>query len=369
MTAIGHLSTGLWLKGRFPRAPLPLLLIAAALPDIVWATFNLMRHPGQAPLEVVQVASPFSFIGDQHLLLQPWSHALLSNLLMAMLLAGLTFVAYRDRHVASAVGLAVVGHWLLDFLVHDADVTLWPSQTAQPVGPPFVWDAAHPKLGLFSTQPLLGFALQTLVVLACTAAFLRAFPIAQQRGRLKMLVGMTLLSAASLPIFLPGGMTQMIGGSTQLVLGAAVEMLVVGWAVLALSRWAVGRNLEQGPLSRGDDEAVVFVHQLLKATGLACWLLAGVYLLQSMLDAQAAPHVGWTSVVMALLFVFTGRRLLQKNPSALWWAAALTFFAGPLVRVLTDVGRLGPTLFLLELSLAVAVAVFIRTLLQRNLAL
>jgi len=369
VTAIGHLSTGLLIKGRYPRAPLPLLILCAAVPDILWAAFNLLRNPSQAPLEVVRVDLPFAYIGDQHLVLQPISHALFSNVVLAVALAGLVYIAYRELRVAAAVGLAVVGHWVLDFLVHDADLTLWPSSTSVPVGPPFVFDAEHPAFGLFTTSPLVGYALQTLVVLFCTGIFLRRYPVAGRAGRLKMWIGMLILCAASLPIFINGAMTKMIGGSAQLVLGAVAEMLVMGLAVSALARWSVGRALDTGPMCKTEAEATLFVHRLLKTAGVACLAIAGVYVLQSMIDAQSAPRIGATSVLMALLFVVAGRRFLQKNPSTLWFAAALGFVVGPAIRIYTDGGRLGPTLLVLELSLAIGASFLIRTLLRRNLSL
>lgn len=369
MTAIGHLSTGLLIKGRYPRAPLPLLLLCAAVPDILWAAFNLLRNPSQAPLEVVRVDLPFGYIGDQHLLLQPISHALFSNVVLAFALASLAYVAYRELRVAAAVGFAVVGHWALDFLVHDADLTLWPASTSAAVGPPFVFNAEHPALGLFTSAPLSGYVLQTLLVLFCTAVFLHRYPAAGKSGRCKMWIGMLILCAASAPIFISGAMTKMIGGSSQLVLGAIAEMLLMGFAVSALARWSVGRALDTGPLDKTEAEATLFVHRLLKTAGVACLAIACVYLLQSMIDAQSAPRIGATSVLMAVLFVVAGGRFLQKNPSTLWFAAALGFVVGPAMRIYTEAGRLGPTLLVLELSLALGASFLIRTLLRRNLSL
>ena len=369
MTAIGHLATGLLIKGRCPRAPLPLLMIAAAVPDILWAAFNLLRTPAQAPLEIVRVDVPFNYVGNQHLLLQPISHALFSNVVLALLCASLVYLAYRETRVALAVALAVLGHWGLDFLVHDADLTLWPASWARPVGPPFVLDPDHPAQGLFTTSPLVGYALQTALVVLCTAVFLRRYPGAGKSGRRKMWVGMFVLCAASLPVFVNGMMTSMVGGSSQLVMGAVAELLVMGLAVSWLARWSVGQALNTGPLDANDTEATIFVHRLLKTAGAACLIIAGVYLFQSMIDAQSAPRIGATSVVMALLFIAAGHRFLKKNPSTLWLAAGLGFVVGPAVRVYSASGRLGPTLLLLELSLAFGATCLIRTLLRRNLSL
>lgn len=365
MTAIGHLSTGLLIKGRFPRAPLPLLLFAAALPDVLWAAFNLLRAPAQAPLEIVRVDLPFGYIGNQHLVLQPLSHALASNVLLALGVALLAYIAYRERGVALAVGVAVLGHWALDFLVHDADLVLWPSSTARPVGPPFVFDAFSPTQGLFTTRPLLGYALQTLLVVVCTAVYLRANKVTGTAGRWKMWVGVAVLCGAALPMFVQGASTKLITGSSSLLIGALVEMLAVGLVLHWLTLWSVGHA--SGPLDSAHAES--FVHRLLKTAGVGCLVIAAVYLLQSMVDAQTSPRIGATSVLMALLYAEAGRRFFKQNPSTLWFAAFLGFVLGPVVRVYTEAGRLGPTLLVLELSLAFGSVFLIRTLLRRNLSL
>ncbi|MDX2022978.1 MAG: hypothetical protein SF187_22275 [Deltaproteobacteria bacterium] len=365
MTAIGHLSTGLFIKGRFPRAPLPLLLFAAALPDVLWVAFNLLRTPAQAPLEIVRVDVPFNYIGNQHLLLQPISHALASTVVLALGVSLLVFMAYRERAVAFAVGAAVVGHWVLDFLVHDADLTLWPTNTARPVGPPFVFDAFAPSHGLFTTRPLLGYALQTLLVLACTMVFLRANPLAGKVGRRKMWAGVLVLCAAALPMFIHGASTKLMTGSSSLLIGAMLEMVVIGWALKWLASWAVGNT----PGALDAPHAEPFVHRLLTTAGVGCLVIAAVYLLQSMIDAQTSPRIGATSILMALLYVEAGRRFYKKNPSTLWFAAFLGFVLGPVIRVYTDAGRLGPTLLVLELALAFSSVFLMRTLLRRNLSL
>jgi hypothetical protein len=58
---------------------------------------------------------------------QPFSHSLFSALLIGFLLAAGTWRSGLGRAATVAVFVAVVGHWVLDFLIHDGDLTIWPS--------------------------------------------------------------------------------------------------------------------------------------------------------------------------------------------------------------------------------------------------
>lgn len=370
MTGVAHLSTGLYLKGKFPRAPLHALILAAAAPDLVWAALNLAHVPGRPPVEVARIERPFSYIGSLQLIIEPYSHALFSTVVLGLFLAGLAFIAYRRLDVALPVLLAPLGHWVLDYLVHDADLLLWPWGDPVRVGPPFVLDPDAPARGLNATAPLVGFLLQTAVVAGSTLVFLRSFPVPARRARLWLWGGMAVLALSALPVFVRGMGAAMIRSTTGFVLLALFEK-ALAWLVIAwLARKAAGPGVDRSPLAGEDDHAARrFVRNLLDAGAALAFLVAALYLLQSMRDAQALPAVGSSSMALAIVYLLLGRRLLRKNPSTLWLTIAVALVVGPLLRALWTPGSFAGPLTALELMLGVFSVGMVRTLLRRDVLL
>ncbi len=360
MTGVGHLSTGLWLKGKFPRAPLPVLLLAAVAPDLVWAFLNLVPNPGAAPVEVVALDRPFSYIGSQHLLLQPWSHSLSMTVLLAGLFAAATYLAFRDARVALAVLLAGLGHWVADYLVHDADLTLWPAVDAMRVGPPFVLDAGAPTRGLFTTAPLVGFALQTLVVIVGARTFLRAFPIRVRKDRVWFWAGIAFLVLLSLPVFVKDALAARITSTPGLVMGALAEMAVAAVVIAAVAR--------RGGVTATPVDAA-FVRRVFGGIALLCGVVAALHLGQSMRDAQTAPAVGAWSTAMAALYLLLARSFGRGNPIALWGAILLTLIVDPILRAVHGPGSLAVPILLVELGVGGLSVMLVQTLLRRDLML
>ena len=370
MTGVAHLSTGLFLKGKFPRAPLHLLILAAAAPDLVWASLNLAPVPGHAPLEVAKVARPYEYIGSLQLILEPFSHAVLSTTVLGGLLATLAYVAFRRADVAVAVLLAALGHWLLDYCVHDADLMLWPFRPIVRVGPGLALDPSDPARGLSAHAPLIGFLLQTAVVAGSTAVFLRSFPVRTRGARIAFWVGMGALALTALPVFWKGALTSFITSTQTFVIGALGEKLVAWIVIGVLAHRVIGSALPTTPFaSRDDGEARRFARNLLQTAGAMAFLLAAAYLLQSMVDARALPPVGATSLALALAYLLLGAAFVRKNPATLWLALAVAFVVGPLARICWQPGSLSGVLTVLELALGALSVYLVRTLLRRDLLL
>jgi hypothetical protein len=322
-------------------------------------------------LEIVALVRPYQSIGGQQMILQPWSHSLLGTAALALLLAGLAFVAYRQRGVAAAVLLATLGHFALDYLVHDADLTLWPAVDAARIGPAFVLDASQPTRGLFSTAPGIGFVLQSAVVAWGAVAFARAFPQTRARGRLVLALGMSALVLASLPVFIRGAMTGVITSTQDLLLAALAEIAFGALVIVRLCRFNspqampgfVSLSMSDGPAT------VTFVKNLLVTAGTLCFFVAALYAGQGMQDAQRLPSVGSSSTLLAAAYAATGMRLISKRPGTLWTAAFLGLMVGPMVRILYSPGSYAMGLAALEFSLGVMSAALVRTLLRRDLLL
>jgi hypothetical protein len=56
----------------------------------------------------------------------PISHSLLTSVVWAVIVAGIYFGVRRYAAGTWALGVLVVSHWVLDFVVHRPDMPLWP---------------------------------------------------------------------------------------------------------------------------------------------------------------------------------------------------------------------------------------------------
>jgi hypothetical protein len=79
----------------------------------------------------------------------PWSHGLFMSVVWSLLAAGIGWMIYRERRAGGVIGLAVFSHWVMDFIVHPADLPL-----------------------LFDGSPTLGLGLTTTGIGAILNVFL-----------------------------------------------------------------------------------------------------------------------------------------------------------------------------------------------------
>ena len=95
MPGIGHFGVGLAAKSLAPKVPLGILLVASEAADMLWAVSALTRRES----------------------LITASHSLFTSAVMALSggLAGAR--VYRDWRTGAVIGLVVLSHWALDFIV------------------------------------------------------------------------------------------------------------------------------------------------------------------------------------------------------------------------------------------------------------
>ena len=113
---IGHFAVGLAAKSAAPKPSLGTYFIAAHLLDLLWPPLLLLGYerveidPGNTAV------TPLAFVS------YPWSH----SLLMAVVFAAGYYAFRSDRKGALFLGMAVLSHWLLDFVTHRPDLPLAP---------------------------------------------------------------------------------------------------------------------------------------------------------------------------------------------------------------------------------------------------
>jgi hypothetical protein len=166
---LGHYALGLAAKRVDPRLPLPVLLAAPQVLDLLWPVFVL------AGVERVEVAPGDTAFTPLRFDSYPWSHSLAMSLLWGALFAvAVAVVRGRSGQATSAregalVAALVVSHWVLDFASHRPDMPLWPG------GGPLL------GLGLWRSVPAT-LAVEIALFAAGAALYVRATQARDRTG-------------------------------------------------------------------------------------------------------------------------------------------------------------------------------------------
>jgi len=125
---IGHLAVGFAFKRTVPKVSLGFWFLAAVFLDLVWAVFVLM---GIETVEIVQgvtASHPFEFT------YYPDTHSLIASILwsvfvyLAIILYGPGWII-NLRKAAFMISVVVFSHFILDFIVHQPDLALFPGSS------------------------------------------------------------------------------------------------------------------------------------------------------------------------------------------------------------------------------------------------
>lgn len=147
---IGHFAAAFAAKRVVPQTSLGTLAIAAQFIDLVWPTLLLLGVE-RVVINPALAGAPLEFVH------YPVSHSLLSVAGWGLLVGAACFVATRRLRVAVVVGLLVLSHWLLDWLVHRPDLPLL--LDGGPVVGLGLWDWPMVELALELALFGAGFAL------------------------------------------------------------------------------------------------------------------------------------------------------------------------------------------------------------------
>ena len=120
MGPIGHTAIAFAAKRVAPRVPLLALIVATEILDLLTYVFLALgieslgaSRTDLASGVVMQVPASI-----------PWSHGLLMALVWSSLAAVIGLLSFRDRRSAAIIGLLVLSHWILDFVVHPRELPL-----------------------------------------------------------------------------------------------------------------------------------------------------------------------------------------------------------------------------------------------------
>lgn len=210
MFAINHAATALLVKRRYPRASLVLLLVSVQLMELLWVLFNALG------LEQTRTEATVQTVGDIHLAYMPYSHSVLSGVVLAVVAGLIAAKVSGYAGIGWATGWGVISHLILDLVTHGPDIALAPGIATPKLG-----------LGLYSAAPWVAFLAELCFGVLCWWIW---------RGTPGLLALIVLFNLANLSMFsasIPGPEQWMAGkpGLIVTVIAAqiAVTLFLVGW--------------------------------------------------------------------------------------------------------------------------------------------
>ena len=212
---IGHHAVGFAAKRWAPRTSLGTLFVAATLLDLLWPISVILgiehltfaAHPATPFLR-------FEFV------YYPWTHSLLMALVWSAAFALLYWIVTRYAAGAVVAGIAVLSHWVLDWITHVPDLALWPG------GP-------KAGLGLWKSTGAT-FAVEVLLLAAGVYLYVRATRPRRRRGTVLLVV-----VVAFLVVFYFGSIASAPPPDEKAIGWGGL----IGWP-LTLLPWWIDRNRE-----------------------------------------------------------------------------------------------------------------------------
>ena len=155
----GHYGVSFLVKSAEPKLPLWLLFLAVQFFDVLWVPFVLMG------IEHYRIVPSMTASLPLDLYYMPYTHSLVAAVIWsAVVFAGCRCLApsamLRRSRLAFFLALAVLSHWVLDFVVHRPDLPLY--DNTRKVG-----------LGLWN-YPLTALALEAALLLGGILLYLRS---------------------------------------------------------------------------------------------------------------------------------------------------------------------------------------------------
>ncbi len=117
---IGHFGVALAAKRASPRTSLGALFAATQLADLLWPSFLLLGW------EHATVLSSNTGFGGVVFTSYPITHSLVGALAWSLAFGALYQGVTHNRRGAVVVAILVFSHWVLDFIVHQPDLPLYP---------------------------------------------------------------------------------------------------------------------------------------------------------------------------------------------------------------------------------------------------
>lgn len=212
---VGHIALSLAAKKVSPATSLVWYVVAANFVDLLWPLFLI------AGIETVRIEPGNTAFTPLAFASYPWSHSLLMGLVWGAALAGLARWRGVSSDSAWVIGGLVVSHWVLDFITHAPDLTLWPGATT------------GYGLGLWNSLPAT-FIVEGILWIAAILLFLRARKLRGIQGR----AAFWSFIFVSTAIWVTGPSAPPPPDAQSLAYSALIGWIIVPWA------WWIERTSE-----------------------------------------------------------------------------------------------------------------------------
>lgn len=154
---IGHHAAAFAAKPLAPRVSLGTLFAATMALDLIWPLFILLG------IEHVRIAPGITAFTPLDFYDYPYTHSLLCVLGWSLLAGVAYWLVRRSAKNALLVGIAVLSHWVLDFIAHRPDLPLWPGGPKVGLG---LWNSIIGTIVVEVALFVLGLALYLRVTRA-----------------------------------------------------------------------------------------------------------------------------------------------------------------------------------------------------------
>ena len=149
MFAINHAATGLIIKKIYPDVPMTVILVSVQLIEILWVALNFLG------VEKTTTENRVKSVSDVHLEYMPFSHSVVSTVVLAAGAWILVTFGLKAVDVGTAVALGICSHLALDLISHARDIVIAPIPDSKKFG-----------VGLYE-KPTVAFLFETIYGIFC----------------------------------------------------------------------------------------------------------------------------------------------------------------------------------------------------------
>lgn len=203
MFAINHAAAALLFRNKTKGyIPFFWILVGVQLVELMWVVLNL------AGIEQTSTNDAVHSVADIHLYYMPFSHSLLTSLLVAAGAFLICVLIRKTRPIAPWVALAFFSHFILDFVTHGPDLPLTFANQVK-IG-----------LGLYTNWTVLAFLVELGFGLFCWRVY---------RGSRTLFWIILVFNLMNITLFLPGvtGLEGLMTHKPMLIVSVILVQILV----------------------------------------------------------------------------------------------------------------------------------------------